>query len=217
AFPARPPKLRLKEHGRLRHHPEQPLPFAGRLLIARRLFQPDTGPLGQLLPGFPERERPGAHDEVEDVPAGMTAEAVEEAALRIDGERRGLLRVERAEALVVAAGPAQGDVRGYDIQNIDPAPDLVGDLPRSTHSTSIVRPARPVLSQPGGPGLGQRRRGSPGRNEDSVALLRRTAWTRPARRPATSSTAPAPRAARGPPVRPGSTSTTPTGAGISTD
>src|SRR5205807_2393487 len=105
AFPGRSPQLRLKERGRLRHHPEQPLALAGRLLIARRLFQPDTGPLGQLLPGLPERERPGPHDEVEDVPAGMTAEAVEEAALRIDGERRGLLRVEWAEAFVVAAGP----------------------------------------------------------------------------------------------------------------
>src|SRR5207302_858625 len=66
-------------------------------------------------PGLPERERPGPHDEVEDIPAGMTAEAVEETALRIDGERRGLLRVEWAEAFVVAAGPAQGDVRGHDI------------------------------------------------------------------------------------------------------
>ena len=115
AFPGGSPELRLKERGRLRHDPQQPLALAGRLLIARRPLQPDPRPLGQFLPGLREGERPGAHDEVEDVSAGVTAEAVEEAAVRIDGERRGLLRMEGAEALVVAPGPAQGDVRGHDV------------------------------------------------------------------------------------------------------
>ena len=84
------------------------------------------------------------HHEGEDGAALAAAEAVEEAALVADRERRRLLAVERAEADVVAPLPLQIDVGGDDLDDADPVPDglerLVRDPARHRRSGRAVRP-----------------------------------------------------------------------------
>src|SRR5690606_1268447 len=58
----------------------------------------EAGFLRQLLDGFGKGQSAAAHDEADHIAMGAAAEAVEEALLVVDGEGRGLLVAERAEA-----------------------------------------------------------------------------------------------------------------------
>ena len=78
-----------------------------------------AGPVGQGLDGLAEREVVDLLHEGDDVAALAAAEAVEQAARRRHLEARGLLVVERAQALErAAAGVAQRHVRADDL--VDP-------------------------------------------------------------------------------------------------
>ena len=134
----RPPsagELGAKEPAASADRAQQPLPLARPLLGLGALLEAHPRPLRQFLARLAERQPAGPHDEVEHVPAGVAAETIEEPALGIYVERRGLLRVEGAQPLVAAAGPAQRDVRRDHLQDIDPVADLV------RHVSSIARPS----------------------------------------------------------------------------
>ena len=85
--------------------------------------QGDAGLGGQPLDRLREGEVVDLHDEVEGVAALLAAEAVEQALARADLEGRGLLVVEGAEALEVAAARvAQLEVLGDDGVDRDRVP-----------------------------------------------------------------------------------------------
>src|SRR5262249_20206346 len=84
-------------------------------------------PLRELLHRIREAHLLLQLDELEDVPARAAPEAVEEAAIAMDGEGRRFLAVERTEALVARAGLAERDVvrdHGHDVGG---AADLVDE------------------------------------------------------------------------------------------
>ena len=87
--------------------------------VALLVAQLDAVLVGQPLDGLGEAEPVDLHQEGDDVAALAAAEAVEEPAAGVDVERRGLLVVERAQALQrAAAGGAERDVVGDDL--VDP-------------------------------------------------------------------------------------------------
>ena len=95
-----------------------------------------------------------AHEEAEGVAAHAAAEAVEDAALRIDGEGGGLLGVEGAEALPVLAGALEVHGLADELDHVHPGPDLVEDLGREAAghqdcpNTATVAPAPPSCGSP---------------------------------------------------------------------
>ena len=89
------------------------------LVVALLAPELDAELLGEPLDGLGEGEPVDLHHEGDDVAALPAAEAVEELARRVDVERRGLLVVERAQALErPAAGPLERDVLRHDV--VDP-------------------------------------------------------------------------------------------------
>ena len=103
---------------------EQPGAGAAVALDARPaalVGQPEPDAVGELLDGLDEPQLLDLHDEVDDAAALAAAEAVAGVVGRPDVERRGLLVVERAEALHRAGpGGAQGDVLADHL--VDPVP-----------------------------------------------------------------------------------------------
>ena len=102
-------------------HRQQRLPLALRGRVAGRIVRlrhPDAEALRQGQ----DRVRKGQAllelDELDDVAAGPAAEAVEEPPVPVDGERRRLLGVERAEPLVAGARPAQRDDLLHDLHDV---------------------------------------------------------------------------------------------------
>src|SRR4029077_3805698 len=87
----------------------------------------DAGALGQDAHGFGEGQAVLAHEEAEGIASHAAAEAVEDAPLGIDGERRGLLGVEGAEALPVLAGFFQVHEAADELDDVHPRADLVED------------------------------------------------------------------------------------------
>ena len=69
------------------------------------LVQRDVGPVGQQAHGIDEVEVLRGPDEGDGIARGVAAEAVVEALLGVDAERRALLGVERAQP-----GPAPSDL-----------------------------------------------------------------------------------------------------------
>src|SRR5699024_9630222 len=75
-------------------------------LVAVRVAQGHTEARGERFDGGLEVEVLDLTDEADDIAADLAAEAVVDALHLVDGERRGLLTVERAEAHpVLAAAP----------------------------------------------------------------------------------------------------------------
>ena len=82
----------------------------------------------RLLQGLGKGQVLLLHDQREDVPADAAAEAVVELFVLVDGERRRLFGVERAETDLFPAPPLQGRVLGGDLDDGRGLPDLVDDL-----------------------------------------------------------------------------------------
>ncbi len=74
-------------------------------------------------------------DELEDVPAGLTAEAIKELALGVDREGRRFFLVERTEPLEAATRPLEGNVIRNDLDDIARDPYGLDEVrcKRSTH------------------------------------------------------------------------------------
>ena len=91
----------------------------------------DAGTLGQFPQCLAERTARQPLQEGEGVAAGVAAEAVEEAAVRMHDERSGLLVVERTPADEAAAAHLQGNVladqagevgRSLDVADVETRP-----------------------------------------------------------------------------------------------
>src|SRR5262249_29573088 len=123
--------------------------------------------------------------------ARPAAEAVEDAAPRIDGERRRPLGVERAQALVVFSGALEVDDLAHQLDDVDPRADLVEKRRAEPGHQPFARSARvaggadvaprvtPAPGRPRGP-RSRARRGRPADarrpgDERSAALRRRAA------------------------------------------
>src|ERR1039458_7656705 len=95
--------------------------LAGFLIgILRALGHWNAVALGQALEGFVKAQTFELHDEAHHVALGLAPEAVVELLGGVDRERRSLLLVERAEALIaVDAGLAEPDFFADDADNVD--------------------------------------------------------------------------------------------------
>src|SRR5437660_286494 len=78
--------------------------------------------------GLGEAEPVVAHEEPEGIAAGVTAEAMEDAALGIDGEGRGLLGMEGAEPLPVLAGTLEVHELADQLHDVQARADFVEEL-----------------------------------------------------------------------------------------
>ncbi len=97
--------------------------------------------------GFGEGEPIVTHEEPEGVAAGAAAEAVEDAALGIDGEGRRLLGMERAEPLPVLAGALQVHELADELHHVQARADLIEEL-RAESGHHTRRGARPPSEPP---------------------------------------------------------------------
>ena len=109
-------------------------PGAASVLALRPLVDLDAGACGQRAESLGEGRAIPLHDEAEDVAAQAAAEAMPRLARRGDDERRCLLAVEWAEALVGCAGLLQRDRFADDIDDRQLALDLGSDADRQIHS-----------------------------------------------------------------------------------
>ena len=82
----------------------------------------DAGPAGQALDRLGEVEVLDLPHEGDDVALRLAAEAVVEALLGVDRERRRLLGVERAQPDPPPAHPLQGDVLAGDLDEVGRGP-----------------------------------------------------------------------------------------------
>jgi hypothetical protein len=115
-----------------------------RPLAGRRAAHLDADALAQELQGVAELDALRAHDVVEHVALGAAAEAVEEAALDVDVERRRALAVERAEPLELpAAGGLERDRLADDLGEVDARPDALLGVVELAHG-----PARQLTRRP---------------------------------------------------------------------
>ena len=115
--------------------------------------EPVADPVGELLDRLHEPQLLDLHDEVDDAAALAAAEAVARVVGGADVERRGLLVVERAEALHRAgAGGAEGDVVADHL--LDPVPVAhlrdVGVPDPPCHGGQSRTPPRPSGAPPPG-------------------------------------------------------------------
>src|ERR1041385_1188920 len=126
--------------------------FARRFLAPRQL---DADAPGHVLDRLGEGEALGQREELEDVAARAAAEAVEESLGAVDGERRRLLAVERAESLVALAGELERRDLADEVDDVgglaDAADDVVVEVEQrhQPSSTATVAPSPPSLSLPG--------------------------------------------------------------------
>lgn len=98
---------------------------ADRIVLARLdLGQLDARAVGELAQRLGEGLALELHHELEDVPRGLAAEAVEELPLRVHVERRRLLRVEGAEALEARARALEHDVLADELHDVRALADL---------------------------------------------------------------------------------------------
>ena len=79
-----------------------------------------AGSAGQVLHSGGKVEPVVLHEKADGIAAGATAEAVEKLFVGIDRERRGLLFVERTQALVIAPGTLEFNTRIDGFNDIDP-------------------------------------------------------------------------------------------------
>ena len=83
-------------------------------VFGRKLRHLQTGLMRELLQRVDEREAVGFHLELDDVAVGTAAETVVKTFAFVDGKRRGLFVVERAESDKVLAPSAQVDIGRND-------------------------------------------------------------------------------------------------------
>jgi len=83
---------------------------------------------GQLLQRTPKVEPLKLHREVEDVATTVASEAMPALTIREDVERRGLLRMEGAEALEVSTGFLELHVPADEIGDIEAFLDFVDNI-----------------------------------------------------------------------------------------
>src|SRR5690606_27713341 len=103
--------------------------------------QGHAGELRQRLGGLEEALALVLHDEGEDVPLLLAAEAVEEALRRVHVEGGRLLLVEGTEPLVVVAGLAELHVPADHRDDVGSLPDLADDvLGNQSHGLAAAWP-----------------------------------------------------------------------------
>ncbi len=131
----RAPEQRLVELGHALIEVEALLPLAAPLRRCARLCRRDLLPRDlhadaprQVLHHLHEGAALDLHQKAEDVAALLATEAVVELALRVDVERRGLLVVEGAEALVVGPSTLELNVLPDDLHDVGPLTNLCNDL-----------------------------------------------------------------------------------------
>ena len=110
----------------------------GRAVVA----QLDARAPGEALDRLREVEVLDLAHERDDIAAGLATEAVVEALLGVDGERRGLLGVERAQTHPPAPHLAQGDVLAGDLHEVDGGPHLRDVLVEDAHPKDGSRARR---------------------------------------------------------------------------
>src|SRR5262249_56281394 len=129
------------EFGRERHDVTKRLELAVSIRLPLR-GQLDADALSERPDCLGKAEPIVTHDEAERVAAGAAAEAVEDAALRIDREGRGLLGVERTESLPMLAGALQVHDLPDELHDIEPRADLVEELRTEVHLRIAPGPRR---------------------------------------------------------------------------
>ena len=133
--------------------------MASRKTLRRWLSRPESASSRMVMPGLVGQAADGVHevevldgpDEADGVALGLAPEAVVEALLGVDAERRGLLAVERAQADPAAALTLERGVlpdEGHDVRcRPDPGDVLIGDPHRGRRyrvaGRSSVRPPAP--------------------------------------------------------------------------
>ena len=105
----------------------------------RVLVQGDPGPVGQESYGVDEVEMFGGPDECDGIARGLAAEAVVEALLGVDAERRALLGVERAQACPAAADPLERGVLADEGDDVGRRPHLGHVLIGYRHGRTVPR------------------------------------------------------------------------------
>ncbi len=145
---------------------------------------------GEQLDGLLEGDLLDHLDEAEEVAAGLTAEAMPQAFLGVEGERGGVLLVEGAEAEEAAPGLAEANVGGDDIDDVGSAANLLEVPATPGHGPSppghmlrrcfggllpkqLQRRCGERVAGPASPA------GTPVRRERTQALLERFRWGRP--------------------------------------
>jgi hypothetical protein len=115
----------------------------------------DAHPLAEEAQRVAELHALGPHHELEGVALGAAAEAVEEAAVDVDVERRGALGMEGAQALQLAAtGGLERHRLPHQLRQVDPRPDLLLGVVELAHGP----PARLTCRRPPGRAAGGRGR-----------------------------------------------------------
>jgi hypothetical protein len=131
---------RVVEGDRALEHVPKPLPVG--ILAGRPLVELDAGLRREDLESFRERKAVALHDEAEDVAALAAAEALPRVAAGCHGERRRLLAVERAEALVGGTGLLELDRLADDLDDTELALDFGCNADRQTRPPRAHRPPR---------------------------------------------------------------------------
>jgi hypothetical protein len=98
----------------------------------------DPRPVRKRPDRFDERELFPGHHEAEDVPARPAAETVVHLPFRADGERGGLLLVERTEADVALPPLPEGDGGGDDVHDVGRPTHFVDGRFRDAHHGQAI-------------------------------------------------------------------------------
>ncbi len=101
-------------------------PLAARVLATRPFAELNPRPGCEPSQRLGEVDRVALHDKVEEVTAAAAAKALPRLARRSDGERRRLLAVEGAQALVGRTRLAQLDTLADQVDEVDLLLDLCG-------------------------------------------------------------------------------------------
>jgi hypothetical protein len=115
--------------GRHRVDLAAPGTFLPTAVASAAVLQLNPGTGGQHLQCLREVGALNLLDEVDQVATLAAAEAVPNLLFAADGEARGLLAMEGAQALVVAAGPLQSDVTRDHLDDVETILDLTNGVP----------------------------------------------------------------------------------------
>src|SRR5437762_10673850 len=102
-------------------------------------MQLDPGTARQALHGVDEVEVVHLPHEGDDVATLLTAETMEESFLAVDGERRRLLRMERAQPLPALPDLLEGDVLAGDLHEIGCRPHPSDVVRHDPHEVTVSR------------------------------------------------------------------------------
>ena len=119
------------------------LTIPGLVLLVLGDFQPR--PLGQRPHGVPVAQPLNFHLEIDDAAALVTAEAVEHALVRRDGEGGGLLSVEGTQAKQVGAGTLQRHILPHHVLNRVPRDHFVNKCRWKWHGLPSFRQISPII------------------------------------------------------------------------